>query len=434
MTGDVSLPGALREYLAAESLLPLRVRLRERLERNGLRPDGVVVVDLDEEGALRIGGILGRTVHAGRVRVDLAVLDQALRASSAAAGLVVVLSVLDGPLTDRPGVRAARQQARLDLWQQLDAALETAGLSAAGWVPEFLDGVRRSGLLTRAGAAAAAAAIEQAGAALGVLAAGSALSGRGEEPAAEPQWELAELAGQVTGDAHGLDDGRLAGSLVLRAAAAATGTPVPSTAAQRRAVWASVAVTSDMVSGTVLIWQLRPQGTGRWEAMMRERADLGLVTHLTLQELRAAPAALRCRGPVFACENPQVLQAAARAGSAAALLCFAGNPASAGLLLLERLVASYVRVAYHGDFDWPGIAIAGRLMRRGALPWRMAAADYEAALEGLRADSRLELTGTAVATPWDPELSFSMRASGVAVHEESLLDTLLRDLAGASIG
>lgn len=89
-------------------------------------------------------------------------------------------------------------------------------------------------------------------------------------------------------------------------------------------------------------------------------------------------------------------------------------------------------MAYHGDFDWPGIAIAGRLMRRGALPWRLGAADYEAALEGLRADSVLELTGTPLATAWDPELSFSMRAAGVAVHEESLLETLLADLTRAS--
>jgi hypothetical protein len=71
-------------------------------------------------------------------------------------------------------------------------------------------------------------------------------------------------------------------------------------------------------------------------------------------------------------------------------------------------------------------------MRRGALPWRLGGADCEAALEGLRADSALELTGRALPTAWDPELSFSMRAAGVAVHEESLLDALLADLTRAS--
>jgi uncharacterized protein (TIGR02679 family) len=426
---DLALPGQLREYLAADSLRPLRERLRERLERNGLRPEGVVVVELDEDAALRIDGILGRTVHAGRARLDLAELDQALRASAAAAGLVVVLSVLDGPLIDRRGLRAARAQEQVGLWQQLDAALDGAGLSAAGWVPTFLDGVRRSGLLTRAGAAAAAAAIAQTGAALGVLAAGSAFSSGNSGAAAEPGWELAELAGQITGDAHGLDDGRLAASLVLRAAAATTGMAPPSTAAHRRAVWTSVGVSSDMVSGTVLAWQLRPAGAGRWAAMARERANIGLVTHLTLQELRAAPTELRCAGVVHACENPQVLQAAVRAGATGPLLCFAGNPSSAGLLLLERLTGSGTRVAYHGDFDWPGIAIAGRLMLRGAQPWRMGAADYEAALDTLQAEFRLELTGAPGTTPWDPELALSMRASGVAVHEESLLDVLLGDLS-----
>jgi len=77
---------------------------------------------------------------------------------------------------------------------------------------------------------------------------------------------------------------------------------------------------------------------------------------------------------VHACENPQVLQAAPRAGAAGALLCFAGNPSSAGLLLLERLVASGTQVAYHGDFDWresrsrAGCCVAVRCRGGWALP------------------------------------------------------------------
>ena len=50
----------------------------------------------------------------------------------------------------------------------------------------------------------------------------------------EPRWQLAELAGRCTGDAHGLDSGRLAAQLVLRAAAAAH-LPPPVTAAARAA-------------------------------------------------------------------------------------------------------------------------------------------------------------------------------------------------------
>ena len=42
-----------------------------------------------------------------------------------------------------------------------------------------------------------------------------------------------------------------------------------------------------------------------------------------------------------------------------------GNPAAAGMTLLTRTV-----VLYHGDFDWPGtaIAIVRRIFDRGARP------------------------------------------------------------------
>jgi uncharacterized protein (TIGR02679 family) len=295
-------------------------------------------------------------------------------------------------------------------------------------VPVFTEGLRRSGLFTRAGVVAAQVAVGHAVTALAEVARGSVLAGAEQE--AEPCWELAELAGTVAGDAHGLDDGRLAGALVLRAVAAAAGEPVPSSAAERRALWERAGVTTDQVSGTALVWGLRPPGPGRWAAMMRERAALGLVTHLTLQELRAVTGepVVATGQRVFACENPQVLQAAARAGVAAPLVCFAGNPASAGLLLLGRLVDGGAQVTYHGDFDWPGVRIAARLLRRGANPWRMSAGDYLDAAAALPADARLTLSGTPVDTPWDAELAAAMRQHDLAVHEESLLPTLLADL------
>jgi uncharacterized protein (TIGR02679 family) len=100
-----------------------------------------------------------------------------------------------------------------------------------------------------------------------------------------------------------------------------------------------------------------------------------------------------------------------------------GNPAAAGIALLTRAA-----VRYHGDFDWPGIAIARRVFDRGAQPWRFGRADYLAAVERLPADSRLGLTGRAEATPWDEELGAAMAAADIAVHEETIMDQLLADL------
>ena len=74
------------------------------------------------------------------------------------------------------------------------------------------------------------------------------------------------------------------------------------------------------------------------------------------------------------------------------------------------------------------MAIAGRVMAAGAVPWRLGAADYDEAITTLKAESRLALTGSPVATPWDTTLAAKMRDAGLAIHEESLLQVLLGDL------
>jgi hypothetical protein len=58
---------------------------------------------------------------------------------------------------------------------------------------------------------------------------------------------------------------------------------------------------------------------------------------------------------------------------------------------------------YHGDFDWPGMAIASRVIGElGARAWLLSASDYEQAIVG---GKTRPLDGTPVETPWSPELS-----------------------------
>jgi uncharacterized protein (TIGR02679 family) len=92
-------------------------------------------------------------------------------------------------------------------------------------------------------------------------------------------------------------------------------------------------------------------------------------------------------------------------------------------------VAAGGELWYHGDFDWPGVAIAADVIERhGGRAWRMNAGDY---LAGAGADgSYLALSGDPVATPWDPELRETMRVTGRAVYEETVADQLLADLVG----
>lgn len=426
MTGTPPrLPSQLRVYLSSPSLNRVWTAARTRLERNGLQITGTLVLNLDDAAADQLSGLLGRPLEprAGH-RVKLAELDAALRRSAAGQGLITVLEILDGqPLTDRAGARREAREQWTQVWQRLDGALAEAGLADAAWVPEWIAALRRTGVLTRAGTAAATRALDNAVSALGVL------LPTGEEPPTGR--ELAALASQVTGgNAHGFDNTSLASVVLLRAAALALDRPAPESAAERRELWQALGVATDSVSGSVLAWQLRPPGADPWSRMMRDRADLGLITPLTLHELdRAGSVHFTAPGQnVSVCENPQVLQAAAHARTESPLLCLSGNPASVGTQLLHSLIAEGNPVRYHGDFDWPGVAIAGRIIARGAAPWRMSAPDYRAAVARLDADHAVTLTGRPVPTAWDPALATAMSTCGLAVHEEFVLADLLADL------
>ncbi|MAO81305.1 MAG: TIGR02679 family protein [Nocardioides sp.] len=426
---DHALPPATREYLLHLDLMPLWDAVGGRLERNGIQVTGTVSVTLNEQGVDRLSGLLGRRVTSP-ARVRLADVDAALRRSAAAAGLVTVIEALIGPLVDRKAARVARTEARASTAALFDGALAAAGVGDQEWVPGFVQGTRQAGILTKAGDGANAAVVH-AGAVLAELAASGVLEPSRSASERPTEWGLAELATKCTGDAHGLDSGRVAATLVLRAAAAAHGLHPPESAAEVRNMWTLLGVVPDELSGTVLVWSLRPPGDDPWSVMMRARADLGLVTHLTLHELNGAAARLAwtvAGTTVSVCENPQVLQAAARAGSAGALVCTSGNPASAAWVLLRRLLGQGALVRYHGDFDWPGVVIAGRILAAGVQPWRMGASDYEDAVAAASSADKLPLAGTPGATPWDPQLAVSMSRIGVAVHEEALLNVLLADL------
>jgi uncharacterized protein (TIGR02679 family) len=406
------IPPTLREYLLAPSLKPLWSVLRERLERNGHAVRGSVTVRLDDDGADRVSGLLGRAVDSGMARVRLVDLDASLRSSAAARGLVAVVADLTGaPLRNLPAERDAACAGRQQLWAEFDRLLTEHGLAGQDWVKPWADWLHRSGLLTRLPAAKAEATLT-----VTIQVLTRILDDT------HPPTGLAELASEITGNAHGLDDGIPAAALILRALAYALDAPPAASAAERRDLWQRVSVSTDEISGTVITWALRPPGRDRWSAMMRERADLGLITHLTVHELHRAGDLTRPGEIIHVCENPQVLQRIAGAGADRPVACFSGNPASAGMALLGRST-----VRYHGDFDWPGIAIARRIFDRGARPWRFGRGDYVEAVDRLPADSRLGLSGRVEATPWDEGLCAAMTAADVAVHEEAIVDLLLAD-------
>jgi uncharacterized protein (TIGR02679 family) len=222
-----------------------------------------------------------------------------------------------------------------------------------------------------------------------------------------------ELAATIAGDAHALDEGSRLAALVLRAAAARAGTGPPTSASERRVLWESLGVVNDRVSTTCLVWGLAGQ-----EHRVADRVPG--PTHLTWWDLDEG-FVLPPRPVVLICENPRTLEALAALGPPdLGVVCTMGRPNLVVTEVLGRLAGSDARLFYHGDFDWPGVAMANAAVERfRAQPWLMGASDY------LAGRGSQPLKGAPVEPLWDPELGPAMRHRGVAVHEEAALDRLV---------
>src|SRR5262249_51996511 len=161
----------------------------------------------------------------------------------------------------------------------------------------------------------------------------------------------------------------------------------------------SLGVLCDELSAPVLTLNLMSCSTGIITRALRLHTEAGEPYRLsTRQLLRETPVFDATKhATVYVCENPTVVAAAAsRLGpKSAPIVCTEGHPRTACRLLLRRLTESGITLAYHGDFDWPGIQIANVIYRRhGFTPWRFSAADY-------RRESRtLSLTGSPVEASW----------------------------------
>src|SRR5215470_1684167 len=391
-------------------------RARRSLERTGGDLSGSVSLSHPDDAERRaIIGITGqyRDARTNRIAMRLADLDHAVREATGR-GLPELLAELGGPLHDRPAERSALAGARAAAVR----AAETSPLyPSCAWYRDWLAEIGRDGSLTKLINQGEQARLGQA---VRVL---EHLAGRRDAPVLLPA-----LAADVTGDTKALNHGTLLSTLVLRALAIKTGMGRPGTAGERRDLWEASDVVMDDLASRVLVLNLPAEGAGLAE-WLAGAARHGVPFYVTLHQLMTLPLTIR-GAVVHVCENPAVLrQTAAELGAGSApLLCTEGRPSVAFQQLADAVVGGGGELRYHGDFDWPGLAIAGAVMRRhGARPWRMSAGDY---LAGVRAGTEhVLLSGTPQPTPWDPELGRVMVATGRVVFEESVADDLIGDLA-----
>ncbi|MFI6062847.1 TIGR02679 family protein [Streptomyces sp. NPDC051286] len=416
------LDGPTRDWLAGPDLARLWQAVRNRLERNGLSATGSLrLTGLTPAERRAVSLLLGRPVIRPELTLRLADLDTRLRSSAANCGLVDAVTALGPPLTDHRAARESTRERTAQLWARLTDTLQASPLADQEWAHHWLAEIRRAGLPGRQQPTDAAATVEQAIHTLTLLFSGDSVP-RGRS----------DLATEVTGTAHGLDDGTWLARLVQRGIALAHGTEPPEDASARRALWRLASVTPDEVSSTVLTYGLHPTGGGWREAALRERARHRAESHLTLREIRALQLTLPSDTVIRICENPRVVEAAADSACTQPLVCTSGSAATVVLDLLDALAAAGCAFTYHGDFDWPGIALANRIIRRyDACSWRMETDDYERLALHARARGipPLPLEGPVVEAQWDADLAPAMDALGVALHEEAALELLVDDLA-----
>ena len=411
--GDRQGAGAVERYRGPEYRRLLAAARRSLERTGGILAGRISVADPDDAERKAIIGITGVHQSAGtrRLTVSLGALDAAVSRGTGY-GLVPLLTELGGPLRNRPVAAASLAASRAEL-----VALAEASplFLACDWYRQWLGELRQDGTLTRLATQGD----------IGILAQGvhvlEFLDGR---PAGAGPIALPALAAQITGDTKALNHGTGLGTLVLRALALQAGVARPGSAAERRDLWDRAGVLVDDLASRVLVLNLPAEGEGLGE-WLTGAVRYGTPFQVTLHQLATHPIRVSCPR-IFVCENPAVLRrACAELGAACPpMVCTEGRPSTAFHRLVGLAVGAGAELWYHGDFDWPGVAIAADVIARyGGRPWRMGACDYLSAV-----CSGVRLGGDPVDTPWDPGLREVMRAEGQAVYEETVGDLLLADL------
>lgn len=420
----------LQRLLGGEHLASLRKRLRQRFERAPLDEavEYIRVGELSAEEHAALASLLGRPQRRSKsLQIDVRRVDADLQRAGLATSLHEALERLDGPIHHLAEERLRLQRS----WSGVIDGCSHPRLTSLLLTSEGI------GLLKRL--------------ARGDVSSAVALCRHTEEVLRHlPAKGItrSQLAANVLGDAHALDNGRGAAALVLavwrRTTAPTPDAPVidddggtvqesgdgvdpePAGGAERaRDTWARAGVLVNELARPALFLNLPTREAGI------DRRPLGEPAYASLRSLLRSPPRWDAAGrTVFVCENPNLLTIAAdRWGAGCApLVCTDGMPAAAQRCLLSQLAQAGARLRYHGDFDWPGLRIGNHVMREhGAEPWRFGAVDYLAAVQAAPSPAH-SLAGNPVEASWDGALTLAMRERRVAIAEEAVAASLLQDL------
>lgn len=424
MADDPSIDSRLIRRLGGSELAELRQRMRRHFERHGRDPEksGFHLTKLSAVEYEALALLIGLPPRATRsVRIEIARFDAALQEAGIANSLQEALESLDGPIINRT-------EAKAELQSRWSSVTDGQGLhpSLCAW----LQGSSAVGLLKRVSKQAPQAAHQLLQQAHAVMQRLPALG-----------MTRAQLAADVLGNAHALDNGQAVATVVLAALQHGSSTdeqeqppneePMEVTEGVRRPaervrdIWARSGVLVNELARPALFLNLPVRAPANAPAAPGEPGYLSLR-----RLLRTPPDWDVADQIIYVCENPNIVSIAAdRLGAVCApLVCTDGMPAAAQRVLLKQLSDAGAQLLYHGDFDWAGIHIANNVMRLcRCTPWRFGSEHYLQALETAPPKDR-DLEGAAVAASWDQVLTEAMQLHEIAIPEEAVVYLLVKDL------
>lgn len=402
---------------------PLLSRLRKKLAQGETLSGKCRLSNLGDSQRRRISELTGSNSAGKTITIDLEAFKQVVKNTGRFQSLRQLVEMANGkPIENQKANRQRNDAAWEAVWVAARQLASEANLTVvlAEAVIECLSDLRR-GWLARATRRDSQQAIDLIRSAYRIL----------ENLPNHPK-PLSIFAAEQTGDAHSLDPHQTLGRLVIKFIAAnrSTGSGKPHTrrSAHRQKLWESVNVVTDELSSSVLVLNLPATGESLTDQMLRQHSAAGLPCRLTFRHLRLfAPTFPQPSRPIYVCENPSVLAAAADRFQSRCppMICVDGQPSLTCWSILQLLHRADYVIHYHGDFDWGGLRIANQLCDAFHFrPWRFTAADY-----AIVSNHHRPLKPPETEAVWDTKLAAVIRAGGVAVEEESLIELLLSDLA-----
>lgn len=382
-----------------------RFRLRKTFESGKTLPNSICLNKPSTSERRAYNAFFSKAGYQGALRVNTKTLEQELKTAFHTPNLLAALEICDGPLTNR----LALEEQEKKNWQKV----QDDALTALPHLAEKISKSFEQGIWRRLSAGN----LEQAQTWV------NALKNLHSTLSKERNIMLTVLAARICGDAHALDRGQALGRLAIKIFC---NQQQHDNVLSWRQNWRSLGVIPPETTAPVLCHGIQWPKLGLGD-LWNQSTALGEPLRLTFRSLEHAPTPLS-KNPVYICENPTIIEAAARRLGTRChpIICSDGQASSAAIKLIQMLEQAGAQLFYHGDADWPGIAIANNLFQQfhTIKPWRFNAEHLLQAHELLGP----KLEGTPIEATWDTAFSKALSKRGRALHEESTLELLLSDL------